>query len=118
MKNIIRICSIFIVIICFFYAFTIVNASAGWDVAIQNQTILDNGKIISAMSKTIGVVQTVGIVVAILTLLVMSIKYILSAPNDKAEIKKHFVTYAIGAIILFSVIGVLEVIKIIVKDVF
>ena len=44
-------------------------------------------------------------------LIVLAVKYMLSAPNDKAEIKKHAVVYVVGSILLFSVSGVLGIIQ-------
>ena len=44
-------------------------------------------------------------------LIVLAIKYISAAPNDKAEIKKHAVVYVVGAVILFGATVILEIIK-------
>lgn len=59
----------------------------------------------------LAMVQTVAIAVAVIMLLILAIKYISAAPNDKAEIKKHAVVYVVGAVILFSASGILEIIK-------
>ena len=37
-------------------------------------------------------------------------KYMSSAPSDRADIKKHAIAYVIGAIILFGVTGILSII--------
>lgn len=59
----------------------------------------------------LGVAQVIGMVVAVVMLIVLAIKYISAAPNDKAEIKKHAVVYIVGAIILFAASGILGIIK-------
>lgn len=59
----------------------------------------------------LSIVQTVAISVAVIMLLVLAIKYISAAPNDKAEIKKHAVVYIVGAVVLFSATGILQIIK-------
>ncbi|MBP3597065.1 MAG: hypothetical protein J6J60_06680 [Clostridia bacterium] len=59
----------------------------------------------------LAIVQTVAISVAVIMLVVLAIKYISAAPNDKAEIKKHAVVYIVGAVVLFSATGILEIIK-------
>lgn len=59
----------------------------------------------------LGVVQVVGMAVAVIMLIVLAIKYISAAPNDKAEIKKHAVVYIVGAVILFAAAGIVEIIK-------
>ena len=65
----------------------------------------------NAASMILGVVQVVAIAVAIIMLIVLAIKYISSAPNEKAEIKKHAVIYIVGAVILFGASGILQLIK-------
>ena len=58
----------------------------------------------------IGVVRVVCVTIAIVMLLVISIKYMISAPGDRADIKKHAIAYVIGAVILFgssAILGVL-----------
>lgn len=59
----------------------------------------------------LGVAQVIGMVVAVVMLVVLAIKYISAAPNDKAEIKKHAVVYIVGAIVLFAASGILQIIK-------
>ena len=59
----------------------------------------------------LGVAQVVGMVVAVVMLIVLAIKYISSAPNDKAEIKKHAVVYIVGAIVLFAASGLLGILR-------
>lgn len=59
----------------------------------------------------LGVAQVVGMIVAVVMLVVLAIKYISSAPNDKAEIKKHAVVYIVGAIVLFAASGLLGIIR-------
>ena len=38
-------------------------------------------------------------------------KYMMSAPGDRADIKKHAVHYVISALILFGVSGILTIIS-------
>lgn len=65
----------------------------------------------TTINAILSVVQSVAIGVAVIMLIVLAIKYISSAPNDKAEIKKHAVVYIVGAVILFASTGILEIIK-------
>ena len=48
------------------------------------------------------ILQFVGYSVAVIMLTVMGIKYIMSSPNDKADIKSKLVPYIIGAVLLFA----------------
>ena len=59
----------------------------------------------------LGIVQIIGVAVAIIMLIVLAIKYISAAPNDKAEIKKHAVVYIIGAVVLFAAAGIVGLIE-------
>lgn len=59
----------------------------------------------------LGAMQVIGVAVAVIMLIVLAIKYISSAPNDKAEIKKHAVVYVVGAVVLFGASGILQLIK-------
>lgn len=59
----------------------------------------------------LAIVQVIAVATAIIMLIVLAIKYISSAPNDKAEIKKHAVIYVVGAVLLFGASGLLGLIK-------
>ena len=48
---------------------------------------------------------------AVIMLIVLAIKYVSSAPNDRADIKKSAVVYIIGAVLLLCATGVLQLIK-------
>lgn len=49
----------------------------------------------------IGIIQTVGSIVAVAILFVIVIKYIISTKEEKGEYKKVLLPYIIGAILLF-----------------
>lgn len=68
-------------------------------------------KVQTAAGNILAIVQVVAIATAVIMLIVLAIKYISSAPNDKAEIKKHAVIYVVGAILLFGASGILQLIK-------
>ena len=68
-------------------------------------------KLQGTAGQILGVVQVIGVSVAIIMLIIIAIKYLSAAPNDKAEIKKHAVVYVIGAVVLFGAIGILGLIS-------
>lgn len=80
------------------------DITAQTDTAIATSTKNVAGQIL-------GVVQIIAVAVAVIMLIVLAIKYISSAPNDKAEIKKHAVIYVVGAVLLFGAAGILELIQ-------
>lgn len=57
------------------------------------------------------IVQIIAMAVAIIMLIVLAIKYISSAPNDKAQIKQHAVVYVVGAVLLFGASGILGLVQ-------
>lgn len=63
------------------------------------------------INQILGVVQIIGVGVAVIMLIVLAIKYISAAPGDKAEIKKSAVVYIVGAVILFGATGLLQIVK-------
>lgn len=68
-------------------------------------------KISTLVGAFLNIVRIIAVAVAIIMLLILAIKYMSAAPNDKAEIKKHAVVYVVGAILLFSASGVLGIIQ-------
>ena len=50
----------------------------------------------------IGVVRTVGVLVAVVILLILGIKYMMGSAEEKADYKKSMVPYLVGAVILFA----------------
>lgn len=59
----------------------------------------------------ISTMRIVCVSIAIVILLVISMKYMMSAPGDRADIKKHAIHYVISAVILFGVTGILTIIS-------
>ena len=63
------------------------------------------------LGKTIvTIMQTVGIVVAVVVLLVIGIKYMIGSAEEKAEYKKTMIPYIIGAILLFASTTIVNVV--------
>lgn len=56
------------------------------------------------------ITRIIGMGVAVIMLIVLAMKYMMAAPGDKADIKKHATVYVVGAVILFAVTGILEII--------
>lgn len=52
--------------------------------------------------KLAGVLQAVGVVVSVVILIVLGIKYMLGSAEEKAEYKKTFIPYIVGAALIFA----------------
>ena len=67
-------------------------------------------------AKIVAVLQTVGIVVAVVVLLILGIKYLMGSAEEKAEYSKTLMPYVIGAILIFGaaqIAGLIAKIKLI-----
>lgn len=51
----------------------------------------------------LGTINVVGIIVSVVTIVIIGIKYILGSVEEKAEYKQTMIIYLIGAILLFSI---------------
>lgn len=70
-----------------------------------------NQTVVNAGGNILGMAQIVGVGVATIMLVVLAIKYIVSSPSDKAEIKKHAVVYVVGAILIYAASGILAILQ-------
>ena len=69
-----------------------------------------SGGVANAGGKIIYIIQYVGYTIAILVLLIIGIQYMISSPNEKADIKSRLIPYAIGAIILFGGVSIVSLV--------
>ena len=65
----------------------------------------------SIVAALIDIFQVVGVGVAVIMLVMLAIKYLSAAPNEKAEIKKSVSIYVLGAVLLFAASGILEIVQ-------
>ncbi|MBR3613745.1 MAG: hypothetical protein IKL55_01010 [Clostridia bacterium] len=74
-----------------------------------------NGSVVNATKSISGsiitIVQVVCAGVAVAMICMVAIKYMTSAPGEKADIKKHAIVYVVGAVIMFATTGILEIIQ-------
>ena len=61
-------------------------------------------------SNIMGVIQTIGVVVAVVILMVLGIKYMMGSAEEKAEYKKTFIPYIVGAVLIFAASTIANVI--------
>ena len=63
------------------------------------------------LSAILGIIRIVGMAVAVIMLVVVACKYMLSAPGDRADLKKYIPLYITGAIVLFGASGLVGLIR-------
>ena len=79
-----------------------------------NDSIVTNGsgasEVKTKAGKIVGVIQVVGTMVAVGMLIVIGIKYVMGSAEEKAEYKKTVIPYIIGAVLIFGVVNITQII--------
>lgn len=68
------------------------------------------GDIKTVGQKVMGIIQTVGVVVAVIILMVLGIKYMMGSAEEKAEYKKTMIPYIVGAVLIFGATSIANMI--------
>ncbi len=107
MLKIVNICLIAIFVI------TIVSTSV---FAIEPKDVVSNGTVQGATeigsvgNSIVGILQTVGIVLSVVVLIVLGIKYMMGSAEEKAEYKKTMMPYLVGAALIFAASALAQVV--------
>ena len=75
-----------------------------------NDKLNDDSGVATPRGQIVGIIQIIGIVVAVVILLVLGIKYMTGSAQEKAEYKKTMIPYIIGAILIFAASTIVNVI--------
>ena len=59
-------------------------------------------KVSSTLGQVLYVVQVIGAGMAVIMLICLAIKFVVSAPSERAELKKHMIIYVLGAVLMFG----------------
>ena len=104
------------IVVCLVYSclYNFTFCSTGLEQAKDNSTFdKENPPGEESVTKIIDVVITtvrvVAAAIAIIMIIALGMKYMTSAPGDRADIKKHAIVYVVGAFILFAVPGIIGV---------
>lgn len=65
----------------------------------------------------LGIIQYVGLGVAVIAALVLAMRYMYSSPNEKAEIKKKLIPFIIGGFLVFGAIQLVKIVEIFVGEI-
>ncbi len=65
-------------------------------------------KISDMGASILGIIRVVGTIVAVGALVVLGIKYMMGSVEEKAEYKKSFIPYIIGAVLLFAAVNLAD----------
>lgn len=100
-----KISKILITVLCFAMVVTISATVFGGSVFNQvkpNTSANGTNNIIDIGNNIAGIIQVVGIILSVICLMVLGIKYMMGSAEEKAEYKKTFIPYLVGAVILFA----------------
>lgn len=62
------------------------------------------------INTAIGLIQMVGTGLSLVMVSILGIKYMMAAPNDKAEVKKQITPMVVGCAILFASVNIVQII--------
>ena len=92
----------------------IISPAFAWDNLKQfdshHDTSLD-GATQDIVGAILNVTRIIGTGIALIMLVVVAMKYMMAAPGERADIKKHAVVYVVGAIVLFGASQLLGIIQ-------
>lgn len=114
MKKQIKIVSIMLVI--FMVVATLSNVVLAVDIPGQIATIgqgnanANADQVVTLGATIVTIMQTVGVVIAVVVLLVLGIKYMIGSAEEKAEYKKTMIPYVVGAILIFAATTIVKVV--------
>lgn len=107
---------ILVVLIMFSFSNIVYGAGEGAFVDLKNGFETDEtpeqvkNMINTGTGTVIGVIRVIAVTIAIVMLLGIAMRYMLSSAGDRADIKKHAIAYVVGAVILFGVTWILGII--------
>lgn len=97
-EKILSICMVTIILILTISTF--VSAIAPGD--IKPDPSVQSNNIHIAGNRIVAILQTFGVVLSVVILIVIGIKYMMGSAEEKAEYKKTFMPYIIGAALIFA----------------
>ena len=77
---------------------------------MQGNSSADTTKVVNLGATIVTIMQTVGIVVAVVVLLILGIKYMMGSAEEKAEYKKTMIPYLVGAVLIFASTTIVNVV--------
>ena len=106
MKKQVRIISVLLVIVTILAALSNVvlatDLSGKIDEIAKGNGSVATDKVVNLGKTIVTIMQTIGIVVAVVVLLVLGIKYMMGSAEEKAEYKKTMIPYLVGAVLIFA----------------
>lgn len=65
----------------------------------------------------LGILQYIGVGVAVIATLMLAMKYMYTSPDEKAEVKKKLIPYIIGGFLVFGAVQLVKLVEIFTKEI-
>ncbi len=69
---------------------------------IDVKPVKEDSEIYNVGGTIMGIIQAVAIVIAVIVLMILGVKYMMGSAQEKAEYKKTFIPYIVGAVLVFA----------------
>lgn len=110
-KKIVKIiCSIILMVMLVTMVSNVAFAAPGFEPKELTGEAINSGEAKNLGNKIVGMIQTVGVIIAVVIVLVLGIKYMMGSASEKAEYKKTMIPYLVGAVLLFAGATIVNVI--------
>lgn len=114
MKIKLKLIIVMILIVFLSFGFSSIVTARGVDTGrwghIYDNPQEGNDGIFTIGNTIIGVIQIVSAGIAVIMLIMLGIRYAISSPNQRADIKKGMVPFIIGAVILFGATSLIKLV--------
>lgn len=75
-----------------------------------SQSVTSEFRTVTLANKILGMIQAVGSIASVATLVIIGIKYMLGSADEKAEYKSSLIPYIVGAILVFSASNIVSIV--------
>lgn len=115
MKKTVKLASILLLVVMISMTLTTMVSAKGIDAPgmagqLTGTTSGAQSDVMNIGNQIIGIITTVGVVVAVIVLLILGIKYMMGSASEKAEYKKTMIPYLVGAILIFGASAITKVV--------
>lgn len=71
---------------------------------------VSSNKLLTKAGHILGVINVIGVIISVIVLIIIGIKYMIGSVEEKAEYKKTMTAYIMGAMLLFGVTTIANII--------
>lgn len=116
-KKKIFITALMVIFILLFISNTFVKALDPISIATEPDGTTGVGELNKLGNAILGIIQYIGLGVAVIATLVLAMKYMYSSPEDKATIKKKLIPFIIGGFMVFGAIQLVKIVETFTKEI-